>query len=86
MPYITQEERDHLDAGGTTTSIGQVNYVITKACLRYLYGSNGDIKPSYDRFNAVIGVLECAKQELYRRHIVPYEEYKIAVNGDIERK
>jgi len=30
-----------------------------------------------------MGVLECVKQEFYRRRAVPYEEEKIEENGDI---
>ena len=37
----------------------------------------------YARINELIGVLECAKLELYRRIAVPYEDTKIAENGDV---
>lgn len=40
-------------------------------------------KPNYERFNAAMGALECAKQELYRRAIAPYEDAAIKRNGDI---
>jgi len=33
--------------------------------------------------NAIIGALECAKLELYRRVAAPYEDDKIAENGDV---
>ena len=79
MPYIEQERRQVLDiyAGGAET-IGELNYIITKLVLRFL-GS----EPNYASHNAVIGVLECAKQELYRRVVVPYEEKKREENGDV---
>jgi len=32
-----------------------------------------------------MGALECAKQELYRRLIAPYEDQKLAGSGDIYR-
>jgi len=32
----------------------------------------------------MIGVLECVKQEFYRRKVAPYEDIKIIENGDIE--
>ncbi len=87
MPYITQEERDKLDTGGgVPTNAGQLNYLITKLCMQYTYGSNqkdGKIIPNYERFNAVIGVLECAKLEVYRRRVGPYEDYKLTLNGDV---
>ena len=41
------------------------------------YGKN------YTNINEVIGVLECAKLELYRRVAAPYEDEKIEQNGDV---
>jgi hypothetical protein len=37
---------------------------------------------NYSNINALIGVLECAKLELYRRVASPYEDVKIEENGD----
>ena len=36
-----------------------------------------------DELNAAIGVLECAKLELYRRVVAMYEDGKIKENGDV---
>ena len=38
---------------------------------------------SYTNMNSVIGVLGCAKMELYRRMTAPYEEKKAEENGDV---
>jgi len=38
---------------------------------------------NYADYNEVMGVLECVKQELYRRLIVPYENKKKEENGDV---
>jgi len=38
---------------------------------------------SYTQINAVIGVLECAKMELYRRIAAPYEDKKSRESGDV---
>jgi hypothetical protein len=38
---------------------------------------------SYQNINELIGVLECAKLELYRRVASPYEDEKIQSNGDV---
>ena len=57
---------------------GTLNYIITRLVVWYL-GEN----PNYERYNAAIGVLECAKQELYRRKIAPYEDEKCEENGDV---
>lgn len=40
---------------------------------------------SYADINEAIGALECAKLELYRRIAVPYENRKLAENGDVYR-
>ena len=37
----------------------------------------------YSEINSVIGVLECAKMELYRRIAAPYEDKKCEENGDV---
>ena len=78
MPYITKEQRRDVEAVQPLTD-GELNYAITKEIMRYvaLYGS------CYATFNAVIGVLESAKQEFYRRVVVPYEDQKCKENGDV---
>jgi hypothetical protein len=38
---------------------------------------------NYKHINEIIGVLECAKQEFYRRVAAPYEDTKIQENGDV---
>jgi len=57
---------------------GTLNYIITRMVVWYL-GEN----PNYEKYNSAIGVLECAKQELYRRQIAPYEDEKCEQNGDV---
>jgi broad-specificity NMP kinase len=39
--------------------------------------------PKYHKYNAAVGVLECAKLELYRRLVSGYEDTKIIENGDV---
>lgn len=81
MPYIRQEKRKALDekiraiSDGVLT-YGELNYVITKLLL----GMDGD---SYEDLQNLIGTLECAKQEFYRRKIAPYEEKKRKENGEV---
>lgn len=77
MPYIKQEDRMNEQAW---RSEGDLNYAITKLCNDYIR-LNGGV--NYARINAVIGVLECAKQELYRRIAAPYEDKKKLENGDV---
>lgn len=77
MPYLPQEERVTQIVAKTP---GQLNYVITKLC-DYFITANGGV--SYRIVNEVIGILECAKLELYRRVLAEYEDKKRAENGDV---
>jgi hypothetical protein len=94
MPYIRASERENYnkqilklaekirDEGYKSASsfTGQLNYVITRLILE-LYGP---YLPNYADFNEIIGVLECAKLEMYRRHVGTYEDLKIQENGDVK--
>ena len=79
MPYIKQSERDIIDDGGAVETVGQLNYVITRIVDEYLLAQG----VSYSTINGVIGVLECAKLEAYRRVAASYEDEKIEQNGDV---
>lgn len=86
MPYIKQEEREELDLrtqhlANAIETPGQLNYTITKI-IKHTYGL-GVAKMRYQDFNEIMGVLECVKQELYRRQIVPFEIQKMEENGDV---
>lgn len=78
MPYIPQEQRRYLNRGHRPRTSGELNYILTRKILTYI-GPD----PSYSSFNSVIGVLECVKQELYRRMVALYEDEKCAENGDV---
>jgi hypothetical protein len=55
---------------------GELNYAITQLLLSQ--------KPEcYDDYNTLIGVLESVKLEFYRKAIVPYEEEKCRMNGEV---
>lgn len=80
MPYIKQERRDEFDNGNAEAEkAGELNYMITTECLNYL-NKHGK---SYMVINDIVGALECAKLEFYRRLVAPYEDTKIAENGDV---
>jgi hypothetical protein len=79
MPYITKDRRrDISDHHEIIKTPGELNYLITMMAKAYL----GDM-PTYKDYNEVIGVLECAKLELYRRIVAPYEDTKCSQNGDV---
>jgi hypothetical protein len=80
MPYIDRSTRRILLTEGIPpVNAGDLNYMITKYCDAYLRTKGR----RYEHINTVIGVLECAKQEFYRRIAAPYENEKIAENGDV---
>jgi len=85
MPYIKKERRRELSVPadwpmiGHAQDVGELNYQIT--CLVDNFISRKELK--YSEINSAIGVLECAKMELYRRIAAPYEDKKCEENGDV---
>lgn len=60
---------------------GVLNYTITRLLQGVLKLID---EPKYTKFNTALGILEGVKLELYRRQVAPYEDKKIAENGDVE--
>ncbi len=80
MPYIRQSDRVEILSGARPAqTAGELNFQLTAVARAYL-GARGE---SYAVFNEVVGALECAKLELYRRMVAPYEDHKMAENGDV---
>ena len=86
MPYVENKHRDQawedFIQEGYIPNAGTLNFLITTLCDEYLSGDTA-APFNYGQINTVIGVLECAKHELYRRIAVPYEDYKRQKNGDV---
>ncbi len=82
MPYIPQEDRDRLESGAPPGTPGELNYAVTRIVDEYLVRKGGI---RYARLNEVVGVLECAKLEFYRRLAGPYEDEKRSESGDVYR-
>ena len=95
MPYIKQDKRKDydkliyeitcvlLDSGppgkyGNTADVGDLNYVISSIIWNLF-----DSDTCYSTGNNLMGVLECVKQEFYRRKLSEYENIKIKENGDL---
>lgn len=78
MPYITNERREGVAEHGPENA-GELNYVFTCIALDYIRRKD----ERYQHYNDIIGALEGAKLELYRRHVSPYEDKAIAKNGDV---
>jgi hypothetical protein len=82
MPYIRAEDRKKCEEGLgqlNPLTVGELNYVVTMICLKFIRHHG----VSYSRWNDVVGALECAKLELYRRFIGPYESEKEKENGGL---
>ena len=77
MPYIDAASKIECEKNGPATA-GQLNYKITMLLIEY-FNTWG----SYQSINDVLGALEGAKMEFYRRIAVPYEDKKIKQNGDV---
>ena len=78
MPYIKVTDRLKVEQTGAT-SAGELNFLFTEVIIDYISRN----KLSYATINDVLGALEGAKLEFYRRVAVPYEEDKIATNTDV---
>ena len=82
MPYLPDQRKADL-AGGLVPTLtgGDLNYILTQACVECL-----PVDPdryTYELLNTIMGALESAKQEFYRRVVVPYENKKRRENGDV---
>ena len=86
MPYINQQRRNAILLDGALLksdapqNAGELNFAISILADKYLEGKGGI---RYAHLNEVVGVLECAKLELYRRLAAPYEDKKIIETGDV---
>jgi len=87
MPYIKKEDRppidellnpliEHLKNLSIEQQDGALNYTVTRV-LKELY------EPKYFNYNRAMGVLSSIQAEWYRRDVGPYEDKKIAENGDV---
>jgi hypothetical protein len=80
MPYIAEERRTAIREGAPPQNAGELNYLLTWVVDRFLRDRNGF---RYADLNDAVGALECAKLELYRRVAAPYEDQKLAAEGDV---
>jgi hypothetical protein len=89
MPYIPQKDRPKWNEAinkvveilqgldDITLVEGNLNFFIT-SILKKVY------PPKYFNYNRAIGLLECIKQEFYRRQVASYEDGKIKTDGDLD--
>lgn len=80
MPYIEKKKREQLSSSlPDPATPGELNFAICMMAKQYL----DKTKKSYQHYNEVIGVLECAKLEIYRRLVSTYEDKKNLENRDV---
>jgi len=81
MPYLTEKDQLGLiiEPPKMATKPGHLNFIFTVFSNWYIH-TKGE---SYQTYNDIIGALEGAKLEVYRRKIAAYENKKIKTNGDV---
>jgi hypothetical protein len=86
MPYLPSSQKEKIDRGLIALNLselkdsGSLNYAIHQVVAQYISQN----KDSYQTYNDIIGALECAKMELYRRLVSDYEDRKILQNKDVK--
>lgn len=86
MPYIKQEDRKRFEealkllAHEAPKTPGELNYIFSMIASIYIT-AHGEKR--YQYFNDILGALEGAKLEIYRRLVAPYEDSAIKKNGDL---
>ena len=78
MPYIDKKDRKYSRIM-VAVNAGDLNYLFTREIVEYIETKG----LSYRTINDIIGALEGAKLEFYRRVAAPYEDQKIQENGDV---
>jgi hypothetical protein len=84
MPYIKEIDRKRLstlvaDINHTgILSAGEIQYIIAVLIKKFL-----GKEYRYQDLNDVMGALDGAGKEFYRRKVAPYEDKKIKENGDV---
>ena len=90
MPYIKIGDRIKYKIGiqrladafaAASAGDGDLNYVLTSVALAWL--EYHQPPHNYALRSDVVKAFECAKLEWYRRMLVPFENGKIAENGDV---
>lgn len=84
MPYIKKQDRPKFRGqarllGNEATCGGDLNYIFTEIAHAYVT----KVGMRYANLETVVSALECAKLEFYSQIVRPYENQKIADNGDV---
>jgi len=92
MPYIKSEDKEKFVfelchgrenlaevVGEMCDNAGDLNYAFT--CIAHSYIKKRGLR--YQNINDIMGALDGASKEFYRRVAAPYEDKKISENGDV---
>lgn len=95
MPYLKPKLRNCIDKYGEFENfkhylctlelgdfLGALNYCVFSVVRKYI--KENPKAMCYSGLSAIIGTLDCAKEEIRRRILNPYEDEKIQENGDVE--
>ena len=80
MPYIDQSARVALDRDGSVPrTVGELTYTLTRQVIEYVAVKG----VRFATYADVLAALDATAREFYRRQVAPYEDEKIAANGDV---
>lgn len=86
MPYIKREDRTRFEEALISLSKnvpetpGELNYLFSTVASMYL-SQKREVR--YQYLNDIMGALEGAKLEIYRRIAAPHEDLAMKKNGDL---
>ena len=81
MPYIPQSKRRDIEMNNLPpTAPGELAFIFVNEAAAYL----DTMGLSFQTISQVMGALECAKLEVYRRMAAPYEDSKKTSHGDLD--
>jgi hypothetical protein len=78
-PYVDKETREELTMLSEPNTPGELTYVLQQAIAGYLRRTKLD----YAHIAEVLGALEGCKSDFLERVVKPYEQTKLAANGDV---
>jgi hypothetical protein len=78
MPCVKREVKKVLDLGQRPDDASELHYRLTRLCVQYL-NDRGESSATY---LDIVGALESAKLEFYRRRVGLFEDTQCAQFGD----
>lgn len=82
MPFLSPMQKAEVNEKmkeGRCLNEGELTYVLTKLIVTNWHSGEGN----YAALCQIIGALECTKMQFFKEIVVPYEEKKKQLNGDV---